>query len=225
MHSYTEIALASWPRRAIFESFQEFECPCYSLTVKVEAHKLQTFAKKTQESFFLLALYALLRAANAVPQLRQRIINNTIVEFSAIDAISPILGPHELFYHAWCGYQPEFASFHAQCAPKLALAQQGIEQYDPVRHDFLCASCVPWLHFDALSPAHSTFHQTMPLLTWGKIQQGYIPISIKVHHGFVDGLHIGRFFEGVHQGFSQPESLYEAMPVQPAPCTAGQHRQ
>ena len=210
MNAYKEIPLETWHRRTIFESFQRFECPCYSLSARVDAQALYTFAKSKQESFFLLTLYALLRAANAVPQLRQRSIDGKIIEFDAIDAMTPILGPHELFYHAWCAYQADFPTFKAHCSAAVALAKQGVEAIDETRHDFLCASCVPWLNFDSVSPAHSTFHQAIPLLTWGKLQQGTIPISIKINHCFVDGLHLGRFFGAVERYASQPESLYSA---------------
>ena len=94
MNSYRKIDLETWPRRELFAFYRTFDAPCYNLTVKVEAEPIHTFAKARGESFFLLSLYAILRAANAVPQLRQRIIGGEVIEFEQIAVMTPIMLQH-----------------------------------------------------------------------------------------------------------------------------------
>ncbi len=208
MNSYRKIDLETWPRRELFAFYRSFDAPCYNLTVKVEAEPIQAFAKARGESFFLLCLYAILRAANAVPQLRQRIIGGEVVEFEQIAAMTPIMTESEMFRQVWCEYEPDFSTFRDRVAPEVERAKRSLPS-PLVEHgeDFLCASCVPWTHFESITQAEYGFHQTIPILTWGKLQDGRIPIGIKLNHCFADGLHVSRFFAAIEQGFTAPETL------------------
>lgn len=209
MPSYSAIDMENWPRKALFDFYCAFDNPCYNITVHLAAQSLFSFAKKQKESVFLLALYAILRACNSVPQMRQRIIDGKPVNCERIAAMTPIMTEHELLNQLWCEYQPDFTSFAHELGPKLAAARRGVaslpEQYS---EDFICASCVPWMHFSALTQAEYFFGQSVPILAWGKMQGGLVPIACKAHHAFVDGLHISRFFAHIEQSFANPESLY-----------------
>ncbi len=209
MNPYCEIDPACWPRREMFSFYRNFDAPCFTVTVKVGAEPLYVWAKRRHESFFLLALYAILRAANAVPQVRQRVLpDGRIVEFERIAVMTPIMTASEMFHQIWCEYEPDFAAFRDAAAPLVAEAGNGspapMEEHGA---DFLCASCVPWLHFEALNPADYAFSQDIPVLTWGRLEDGRIPVSVKFNHCFVDGLHVGRFFRQLEEGFSCPETL------------------
>ena len=209
MNHFRTIDRETWPRRELFAEYQRFSSPSYSVSVKIQGEALYAYARAQGESFFLLALYAILRAANSVPQLRQRCLGNRVVEFEKIAVLTPILGPDEQFYHAWCEYEDVFPCFKRNALPKIEAAKRGKpEPLSEEREDFLCASCVPWLHFESVSAAQSTFDQAVPILTWGKIREGCIPVSVRLSHSFVDGLHVGRFFEALESLFAQPELLW-----------------
>ncbi|RYA55957.1 CatA-like O-acetyltransferase, partial [Enterobacter cloacae complex sp. CH23B] len=48
----------------------------------------------------------------------------------------------------------------------------------------------------------------VPALTWGKLQNGVIPVAGRFNHAFVDGLHASRFYALVEEGFNDPERLW-----------------
>ncbi|MDD3154859.1 MAG: CatA-like O-acetyltransferase [Victivallaceae bacterium] len=208
MNPSREIALDHWPRRSIYEFYRKFDAPCFNITVSVEAGKIYAFAKMKQESFFLLCLYAILRAANAVPQVRQRIVDGHPVEYSRIAGMTPIMTEKEMFQQIWCEYAPNYAAFRETAMPLIEAARKG-EPMPLENHgqDFLCASCLPWLHFDSITQADYEFQQSVPILAWGKLENGKIPISVKFNHCFMDGLFVARFFEQIEHGFAMPESL------------------
>jgi len=88
MSDYKIIELASWPRKELFEDYQKYAAACYNVSVKISAGRLYDYAKDNDESFFLLSLYAILRAANQVEQLRRRVVDNVPLEFDRIAACS-----------------------------------------------------------------------------------------------------------------------------------------
>ncbi len=209
MNAYTVLHPQSWPRQKTFEAYRKFANPAFHITVSVEAEKLFAFARERGESVFLLALYAILRAANVVPQIRHRIVDGQPVEFERIAAMTPIMTEQELFRQAWCEYIPGFAHFKAAALPEIERAKRGEPNMDQAERgeDFLCASCVPFLHFDSLTQADASFDQTVPILAWGKLKNGLVPISVRLNHCFVDGLHAGRFFMEIEHAFANPETL------------------
>lgn len=209
MNAYRIINQESWPRRELFDFYQKFDNPCFNVSVQIEAHELHACARDRTESFFLLALYAILRAANAVPQLKQRVIGDNIVEFEQIAVMTPIMTEQEMFRQIWCEYAPDFSVFANESAPKVKSAKR--EAPSPMEEhgeDFLCASCLPWLHFSAVSQAECHFGQAVPILAWGMMKNGAIPISCKFNHAFADGLHVSRFFAEIEKSFANPDSLW-----------------
>jgi chloramphenicol O-acetyltransferase type A len=62
-------------------------------------------------------------------------------------------------------------------------------------------SAIPWLDFTSLSHARSyTFPDSCPKISFGKMKinengKRTMPMSIHVHHGLVDGLHLGQFVD------------------------------
>lgn len=209
MNAYRTIDKASWPRRELFDFYQKFDNPCFNVSVQVEAGELYSCARDRNVSFFLLALYAILRAANAVPQIRQRILENNVIEFERIAVMTPIMTEQEMFRQIWCEYAPDFSGFADEAVPKVASAKRGVPS-PMAEHgeDFLCASCLPWLHFSAVSQAEYHFGQSIPILAWGKMKNGLIPISCKFNHAFADGLHVSRFFANIEESFANPDALW-----------------
>ena len=209
MNRSTILNAATWPRRKLAEEYRNFDSPCYSLTVKLKAEALFRHAKAHGESFFLLALYAILRATTAVPQIRQRWQGDAVIEFETLSIMTPVMGAEDMFHEAWCDSAPDFLSFKASASPRIEAAKAGngcclTEE----RQDFICANCIPWLHFESMSSAHYDFQQSVPILTWGKLEDGKIPVAVKLNHCFMDGLHAGRFFDALADGFAHPERLY-----------------
>lgn len=213
MTAYRVIDKNQWPRKQHFDFYQTFTSPSYNLCVSLAAEPLYDCATARQESFFLLTLYAITRAANAVPQMRQRVVNGEVVEYAQIAAMTPLMTPAESFCQAWCDYAPTFSEFKRQAAPAIEQAKHS--QPGPMRvdgEDFFCASCLPWLHFTAMT--HAEFHPggTLPALTWGKMERGVIPVACKFNHALVDGLHASRFFDRIAHGFQHPETLWQEEP-------------
>ena len=202
------IDLKTWDRAELFRFYRKFAAPCFNISVKVKAEPIYRYAGTHHESFFLLALYAILRAANRIPQLRRRIINDQPVEFEKIAAMTPIMTRHAMFHQIWCDYHDTFSGFKAAAEPKIEAAKAD-NPHIMAEHgeDFICASCLPWLHFESMAQAEYGFDQCIPILSWGKLEGGLVPVSAKFNHCFVDGWHVSNFFAEIERAFSAPETL------------------
>jgi chloramphenicol O-acetyltransferase type A len=67
-------------------------------------------------------------------------------------------------------------------------------------HDLLHCSMMPWVSFTGIKHARRFGREdSVPKLVYGKKfeQDGrwLMPVSLEAHHGLMDGLHAGRFFE------------------------------
>ena len=71
----------TYPRRAHFDYFRSLQNPMLGVTVDVDVTALRAFCKAEGCSFYLAFMRCAARAANGVPQLRQRIRDGGIVEY------------------------------------------------------------------------------------------------------------------------------------------------
>ena len=79
------------PRREQFAYFLDFANPYLGVTAEVDVTKTLEWTRRTGNSFFLTVLYAAVRAANAVPELRRRIRGREVVEYDRCPPLTPWL--------------------------------------------------------------------------------------------------------------------------------------
>ncbi len=73
--------LAAYPRRAHFDYFRQMANPYVSVTAPCDITALRRLTQERGLPFFLTVLHCAINAANAVPELRQRIRGEGIVEY------------------------------------------------------------------------------------------------------------------------------------------------
>ncbi len=60
---------------------------------------------------------------------------------------------------------------------------------------------IPWFSFTAFTHPYDPVYAFIPIITPGKlIERGEtlsMPVAVQVHHGVIDGLHVGRFYAGL----------------------------
>lgn len=72
------------------------------------------------------------------------------------------------------------------------------------RFDLIYITCIPWVSFTNLSHTISfNKDDSVPRLAWGKYfdENGKIlmPFSVQAHHSFVDGIHMGKYFDALQE--------------------------
>ena len=199
---YRAISLENDQRRAHFAYFSTMQNPYVGLTAEVEAGAILGACHRNGWPFSLTMVWCTGRAANAVPALRQRILNGGVVEFDRCDTSHTVLRPDGSY--AYCTLDPmwPFAEFlpAAKRRQAEAIANSGIDDGEEAL-GLLFLSSIPWLHYTAITQPTPVPADSNPRITWGKyaLRDGRLclPVTLLVNHALADGLHIAHFFEAL----------------------------
>lgn len=209
--NYKTILIEAWKRKGLFRAFQEFDDPCYNISAELEIAPLYKFAKAENISFFLLTCYAISKAMNSVPEMRQRFLDpNSIREYEVVHPATPIMiDGGRLFAQTTLPYAETFAEFREIANPIIKSVQSGGNTaLTADGENIFCASCMPWFSANAISCAIYRKNQDTNLISWFKMTPaGTTTVSGRFNHSFVDGFHIGQFFNAVAENFQHPETL------------------
>jgi chloramphenicol O-acetyltransferase type A len=109
-------------------------------------------------------------------------------------------------------YDPDFQSF-AQTARELIQYRKvhPTLEDEPGQDDLLFLSCIPWIDFTFIShPIHMHPVDSVPRITWGKFTtrdgRTEMPVAVQVHHGLMDGYHVGEYYTGLQRLLDTPAS-------------------
>ena len=153
-------------------------------------------------SFFLAVLYAAVRAANAVPELRRRIRGDRVVEYDRCPSSHTVALPDGTYCYCRLEADRPFGEFLPYAAAEQARVKEAPSLEDGEDGESLFfVSCVPWLSYTALTQPTPTPADSNPRITWGRWhrQEGrtLLPMTLLANHALVDGIHIARFYEGL----------------------------
>jgi chloramphenicol O-acetyltransferase type A len=199
------IDLQSWPRRSHYEFFRAQASPHFSLTAAVDASHLMEVMKPGGASLFNAALYAIMAAANAVPELRTRFSGDRVTEY---ELVSPsVTAPIEDEKFVFCDirFTHDWPDFDARCREAMAAAQQQTELAETVAGEdgWIFLSCLPWVHFTSMTNPLQSPDDCTPRITWGRIEKRdgvwRMPVGIQAHHALVDGVHAAMFYRELEQ--------------------------
>lgn len=207
------IEIETWPRREHFNMFRTFDMPHFNICANVDLTHFYSFIKQQGVSFNLAVVYALTRAANAIPEFRYRIRGDEVVEHEIVHPSSTIMGKNDVFSFCSMEYHENFHKFMSKNAEKIASVRTRprLFEEDVGRDDLLFMTSIPWVSFTSFIHPMSLPVDSVPRLAWGKFfEEGdslKVPLSVQAHHAVMDGLHIGRYYEKVQEYFYQPEAV------------------
>lgn len=192
------IDLDTWNRREHFDFFRTFTEPFFGVCITVDCEKAYQTAKTEGVSFFAYYLHKSVVAANLVEAFRYRIEEDKVWICDAIDASCTINRPDGTFGFSWINYDADFAVFSENVDAEIARVrtQTGLKGATTTGESVIHYSVLPWLHFTGLSHArHYGFADSVPKISFGKMVNFQMPVSIHVHHALADGYDVGRFVE------------------------------
>lgn len=203
------IDLDTYPRKSHFEYFRGLAYPYVGLTSNVDITGLAQKIQQKKLPFFLTVCYCVCRAANQVPQLRQRIRGGGIVEYDLCPTSHTVALPDGTYCYCtlpaglpFCDYLPCAVQRQAAAAQRQGLAEDPQEAADK-----FFISTLPWLSYTALVQPVPMPADSNPRFTWGRyFAQGnrvLMPVSVLCHHALVDGVHIARFYQLLGQEMAE----------------------
>ncbi len=211
---------AQGPRARAYAFYREAERPRWGVTFPVELTRLLACLPLWRESLpgltaFVAYHHAVLRAANAVPALRQRLTpDGGAVEWRVVDATPTVLRADDSFAVARLVHAERLADF---VGPALAAVAEALRPGAPwgvrtAQTGELHMTTLPAVAFTHFTHARrGGFDDATPSLALGAFQREgervHMAVNIEVHHALVDGVHVGRFAEGLQALLAEPERL------------------
>ena len=204
--------LAAYPRRAHFEYFRQMANPYLSVTAPCDITALRRLTQERGLPFFLTVLHCAINAANAVPELRQRIRGEGIVEYDRCLSSHTVALPDGTYCYCTLDCAQPLGAFLPAAQAETARVKAAPSLDDGADPDELFfVSSLPWLTFSAISLPTPTPADSNPRITFGKFtQEGdrvLLPVNLTANHALVDGLHLAAFFDGMAQRAAIARSL------------------
>lgn len=197
-----KLPLEGWPRKSHFDYFRTFKHPYLEVCARVDVTALKHHSKTTGESLFAHMMHHVMSATNAVPELRQRILGDELVEYPLVHPSFTILTDDEAVNFCVADYMEDRGAFFEEMRRRSETLRKDNTLYldGDQRSDLVYVTSLPWLDFQSIGHAWSgDASDSTPRIAWGKIveREGRAEVSVQLsaHHSLVDGLHVARFFK------------------------------
>ena len=175
METYRIISRETYPRCAHLDYFCTMAQPYAGLTVPVDITAFYQAVGARKVPFFLSFLYCAARAANGVPELRQRLRGEEILEYDHCPTSHTVALEDGTYCYCALRSDLPFSDYlpHAIQTQEAAKAQRSLD--DGGEEDalpLLFISTLPWVHYEALVQPTPSPADTNPRITWGLPARG-----------------------------------------------------
>ena len=203
------IDLDNYNRRGLFNSFKDRDVPYFSTTCNIEIRNLKKFVKLRNISFFVSLSYIVSVSVNRIPQLRHRIIDGELYEFKTVDPGYTVLLDDETFSFCDSKFFEDFDTYYKYAVARIEEVKNRPNQNNADKNHMFFITSIPWFSFTSFVHPYDKLYSSIPIITIGKyFEQGdswLIPIAIQVHHGVVDGFHVGKYYDCLEELCKKPE--------------------
>ncbi|MBR7799329.1 CatA-like O-acetyltransferase [Undibacterium fentianense] len=197
-----KIDISTWNRREHFAFFRKVDLPFYNVNTPVDITGLPEFVKSKSISLNSTLIYLTIQSMNQIENFRYRIRDDAVFLHDAV---------HPSFTHLKKG-EDLFRIITMDCGNDLMQFDRDLKQAVAEstsyfnfssaegRDDLVFVSSLPWIAFTGLDHTLSLNRDdAIPRVSWGRFLirdgQTMLPFNIRVNHVFVDGLHVGLFFD------------------------------
>jgi len=199
----TLLNLENWNRKKHFLFFKQMEEPFFGVTLQIDCTNAYQTSKARGIPFFIYYLHKTLVAVNAIVCFKYRIKADEIYINDRIDASATISRKDGTFGFSLIEFNPDLKIFAQTALAEMERIQNtpGLFTRSFDDDNVIHFSAIPWVDFTSLSHARSyTFPDSCPKISFGKMmisEQGKrtMAMSIHVHHGLMDALHVGQFVD------------------------------
>lgn len=196
---------SQFKRASHFEFYKGFGWPWLDICARVDVTEALDFGSELGGGVFASCLFQVMKAVNSVPSLRLRIEGDSVVQYDSCSPSFTVKGHDDLFNFACADWNDDFLTFASAVAEASAEAAQKttLDLSNDARGDLVFVTCLPWVDFTSIHhPRPLDGPDSTPRVAWGKLSEcaagrKTMPISISVHHGLADGVHIAEFLSAI----------------------------
>lgn len=178
------------------------EEPFFGITASIDCTVAYANSKSSEIPFYIYYLHKTAVTVNTIESFRYRIVDDQVLVFDRIDVSATVMRKDNTFGFSLIRYAQELEEFKPIALKEIERVQNtpGLFSVD-FEPNVIHFSALPWVDFTSLSHARSfTFPDSCPKISFGKMSvsddgKRTMPISVHVHHGLMDGFHLGEFLK------------------------------
>jgi chloramphenicol O-acetyltransferase type A len=193
-----KIDLAHYKRRGMFAAFKDRAIPYFSVTANVDITHLKEFVDQQRCGFFVAISFLISHAVNRVPELRHRMIDGELYEFSQVDPGFTVLLDDQTFSFCDARHDATFAAYREQTTALIRQVKERPDQSTGEKHHMFFITDIPWFSFTAIVHPYDPLYGSIPVISIGKYftaqAKVLVPIGVQVNHGLVDAFHVGQVY-------------------------------
>lgn len=200
MAEFIEIDLENWDRKRSFDFFTTFEDPFFNITSNVDITGLYKHTKQNDLSFNLACLFISQKVVHTIPEFKMRTNGTGVFLYDEVICGSTILMPDKTFSFCYFDHCDNLNEFNNRGMENIQHLKKSKDfNPNPGQVNIIHYSTIPWIPFTAIKhPRKKGGMDSIPKIVIGRrFKQGtkaFLPISVEVHHGLLDGYHLGLYF-------------------------------
>lgn len=199
------IDVETWDRAMHYKIFKDNVQPHYCITFNLDITNFLSKIKEKGFSFTFAFIYAVTTCANQIEQFRCRFLDEKPVIYDRIDTMFNYLNKETELFKAVNVPMQESMEKYVALAKETEANQKEYFVVGDRKNNIYQFSPIPWISFTNISHTESgEKSNATPVFNWGKYFEDdgkiMLPFSVKVHHSFVDGVHVGKLF-GILQDY------------------------
>ena len=201
-------------RNGQFAYFRAMENPWAGVTVPVD---ITVFHEALNgRPFFLSFLYAVVRAANGVPELRRRLRDGQVIEYDRCQPSYTAMRSNGVYVYClvdsgtlpYEDFVREGKRKQVESLEKDELKETG----DSLNHFFV--SCLPWLPYTQIQHPSVSRDDSNPRFSWGQFTEVNgkvtLPVSLFINHALADGWHVTQFYRNLDRELAELARYFQS---------------
>ena len=207
--NYKYLDMQTYKRKEHFDYFCSMAYPYVGVTANVDISELLSKIRKGRLPFFFTVCYCVSRAANGIPEFRQRIRDGVIIEFDRCRTSHTVALEDDTYCYCTLEDGMPYSGYvrYAEKEQEKAKRAGTIEETEDEADGMFFISTLPWISYTSLIQPVPVPADSNPRITWGKYfrQEGreLLPVSVLCHHALVDGKYIAEFYRLLEEEFAE----------------------
>lgn len=205
----TPVDLQSYARKHWYDHFCQFEIPVTYRTVQIDVTELRSYCKSNGVKFSQTIGFILLRANNHIQEFRHRIVDDVLVEYDKIIPARTVMTENKVFTIARGVYTDNFAAdYRENMLIDESVAKGLVPMSTSSNLGQIFITINPWTTQTAVQAPFSKRMASVPVYCVGKMYDDNgrtkLGLGLQVHHGLVDGYHIGHCLNIIERHLADP---------------------
>lgn len=191
-----KIDYSSWDRLSHYNTFKDVYLPQFSICSRIDVTNLVN----SKVNFFNAFLFQIMKASNEVKEFKYRIVNGDVFVFENLDVNFNLLVDNNCFVSKRVTFDTKYDLFDK----KVQSIKDNVPKFGELKIDpsedmaLVITSYLPWMDIQSIHEPIFNKDESFIKIVYGKYEQigdkYFLSISVRAHHGLVDGVHIGQFF-------------------------------